>query len=235
MKFFWAVLFLPAVCSMVCQDDLSHKKNLPVIQTTRQYQKSIAGKAGFEMVDLQSAVPGCRFDIRYSSANNFLHRKLYPPLTSTYCRKQAAAALAAIQTALKEKGLGIKIFDAYRPYSVTKELWEIVKDTRYAAEPAKGSNHNRGIAVDLTIVNLETGIELNMGTDFDNFSDSAHHNFLSFPDSIVQNRLLLKSVMTKHGFEVFETEWWHYALPNAKQFDLMDLSFKQLKSITGDH
>jgi zinc D-Ala-D-Ala dipeptidase len=235
MKLFWAVFFLPVIYAMICQDDASHKKDLPVIRTGKEYAKSIAGKAGFEMVDLKTMLPGCQFDIRYASLNNFLGKKLYPPVKTTYCRSRAAISLAAIQTALKEKGLGLKIFDAYRPYAATKKIWALVKDARYAADPAKGSNHNRGVAVDLTIVNLASGTELNMGTGFDNFSDSAHHNFLSFPDSIVQNRLLLKSVMAAHGFEIFETEWWHYTLPNAKEYDLMDLSFDQLKKITGNY
>src|SRR5437867_1601617 len=82
---------------------------------------------------------------------------------------------------LNEKGLGLKIFDAYRPYSVTVKFWELIKDERYVANPSKGSGHNRGIAVDLTIIHLKTNEELNMGTGFDNFTDTAHQAFVNLP------------------------------------------------------
>lgn len=215
--------------------DILLQKKPAVIKNKAKYLTSIAGKPGFEMTDLQSAIPGIVFDIRYASANNFFHKKVYPSINTTYCRKKAAAALAEIQLELNKKGLGLKIFDAYRPYSVTQKIWQQVKDERYAANPAKGSNHNRGVAIDLTIINMNTGEALDMGTDFDSFSDSAHHNFTSLPEAIIQNRLLLKSVMTQYGFEVFETEWWHYTLPNARQYELLDLSFEQLRKLTTGH
>jgi D-alanyl-D-alanine dipeptidase len=126
-------------------------------------------------------------------------------------------------------GLGLKIFDAYRPYSVTVKFWELVKDERYVANPAKGSGHNRGIAVDLTIIDLKTGKELDMGTGFDNFTDTAHHTFTSLPEEVLHNRLLLKSTMEKYGFIALESEWWHYYLANGNTFELLDIEFKKLK------
>ncbi len=126
-------------------------------------------------------------------------------------------------------GLGLKIFDAYRPYSVTEKMWLPVQDDRYAADPKKGSGHNRGVAVDLTLIYLATGEELNMGTGFDNFSDTAHHAFTNLPEDILQNRLLLKKNMEQYGFKALDTEWWHYSLPNAKDFELLDIDFKKLE------
>ena len=133
-----------------------------------------------------------------------------------------------MQLKLNEMGLGLKIFDAYRPYAVTEKFWELVHDERYVANPANGSGHNRGTSLDLTIIYLENGQELNMGTDFDNFTDTAHHSFTNLPESILQNRMLLKSLMEQNGFKALETEWWHYSLPNSKQYELLNLSFKKL-------
>lgn len=129
-------------------------------------------------------------------------------------------------------GLGLKIFDAYRPYAVTEKFWELVHDERYVANPANGSGHNRGTSLDLTIIYLENGQELNMGTGFDNFTDTAHHSFTNLPESILQNRMLLKSLMEQNGFKALETEWWHYSLPNSKQYELLNLSFKKIKQKT---
>ena len=107
-------------------------------------------------------------------------------------------------------------------------MWERVKDDRYAVDPKKGSGHNRGFAVDLTIINLKTLEELNMGTEFDNFSDSAQHSFTALAEEYLHNRYLLRSIMEKHGFKALETEWRHYFLPNASGFELMDISFEEL-------
>jgi len=149
-------------------------------------------------------------------------------LRYTFLRLPAARALLAVQSELNAKGLGLKIYDAYRPYSVTVAFWDLIHDERYVANPAKGSGHNRGIATDLTIVNLKTGYELDMGTGFDNFTDSAHHSFKQFPDSVLANRELLKSTMEKYGFHLFETEWWHYFWGGAEAFPVLDLDFHVL-------
>jgi D-alanyl-D-alanine dipeptidase len=105
----------------------------------------------------------------------------------------------------------------------------LVKDDRYVANPSKGSGHNRGTTVDLTIINLKTRVELNMGTDFDNFSDTAHHSFSSLSEDILQNRILLKTTMEKYGFKAYNEEWWHYSLTDANKFELLDIDFKKLK------
>ncbi|MBK7289847.1 MAG: M15 family metallopeptidase [Chitinophagaceae bacterium] len=122
----------------------------------------------------------------------------------------------------------MKIFDAYRPYAVTVKFWELVKDEDYVAHPRNGSGHNRGVAVDLTIINLSNNNELNMGTGFDNFSDTAHHNFTKLPEDLLKNRTLLKSTMEKYGFRAYEKEWWHYSWPDAAKFEILDIEFKKL-------
>ncbi len=161
-----------------------------------------------------------------------MHRKLYPALHTTYLRLPAVKALKKIAEELYNENLTIKIFDAYRPYSVTEKMWEAVKDDRYAADPSKGSGHNRAIAVDLTLIDLHTKKELSMGTGFDNFSDTAHQDFKGLPKSILQNRRLLKAIMEKYGFISLETEWWHFSLPDANHFELLNISFNELKKLT---
>jgi len=182
------------------------------------------------MRELKKMIPGIVYDLRYTGSNNFIGRRMYPLKTNqTFLRAPAAEALAKVQAELKSQNLGLKIYDAYRPYSVTVTFWELIKDERYVANPSKGSGHNRGLAVDLTIIDLTTGNELDMGTGFDSFSDSAHHNFTSLPEMIQQNRRLFKEIMTKYGFQLFETEWWHYSWPNDKEYEIMDIPFRKLK------
>jgi zinc D-Ala-D-Ala dipeptidase len=194
------------------------------------YKKQVDKDSSKKMVEMKSIVPGIVYDLRYATTNNFMHRLMYPLNTNiTFLRLPAAMALQKVQKELNQSGWGVKIFDAYRPYSVTVKFWELVKDERYVANPSKGSGHNRGTTVDLTIINLKTGQELNMGTDFDNFSDTAHHSFTNLSEDILQNRILLKTIMEKYGFKAYNEEWWHYSLADAGNFELLDIEFKKLK------
>ncbi len=204
---------------------------LTIIETVADYKKSLAADSSKRMVDLKKAVPGIVLDLKYSSRYNFMKQKLYPRIKTSYLRQNAAWALAQVQKELNIQNLGLKIWDAYRPYSVTVKMWEPVKDERYAANPKFGSGHNRGAAVDLTLFDLQTGKELDMGTGFDNFSDTAHHSFKDLPENVLKNRSVLRSLMEKYGFKALETEYWHYYLPNSKDYELMDLSFKALRKI----
>jgi zinc D-Ala-D-Ala dipeptidase len=221
-------IFLLAIpCILAAQDSTQRSQ---VITKPREYYKQVKDDSTRKMVELKSRIPGLVYDLRYATTNNFMHRRMYPAKTSvTFLRLPAASALLKVQQELKEKGLGLKIFDAYRPYSVTVLFWELVKDERYVANPAKGSGHNRGIAVDLTIIYLHNGAEMDMGTGFDNFSDTAHQAFTGLPEEILQNRKLLRATMEKYGFRALETEWWHYYLADGNRFELLDISFKKLK------
>lgn len=202
----------------------------PVTTDWDAYKEQVKKDSSKRMVELKSVMPGIVYDLRYATTNNFMNRRMYPRNThSTFMRLPAATALAAVQKELNEKGLGLKIFDAYRPYSVTVKFWELVKDERYVANPAKGSGHNRGIAVDLTIIHLNTGKELDMGTGFDNFTDTAHQTFTQLPEEVLQNRALLKNTMEKNGFKALDTEWWHFFLNDGNRFELLDIDFKKLK------
>ena len=225
-----AVFFL-MITSATAQDTRLNKYGLKVISNTEDLKKSIADNPAKAMTDLKKNVPGLVVDLRYASADNFMHQRLYPASAKAWLRKAAADSLAIIQKELKEKGLGLKIFDAYRPWSITDLMWEKVKDDRYAADPKKGSNHNRGVAVDLAIVDLKTGKEWDMGTGFDNFSDTAHHAFMQLSFEVLQHRVLLKMMMEKHGFKALDTEWWHYSLVGVGDFELLDVAFEELKKL----
>ena len=213
------------------QSKISNKYGLIVIKDSKILQKEITLDSNKRMVDLRSIMPGLVMDIKYATANNFMHQKLYPPIRTTFLRKPAADSLKKVIKYLKKQNLGIKIFDAYRPYSVTEKMWETVKDDRYAADPSKGSGHNRGVAVDLTLIDSETKKELQMGTGFDNFSDTAHSDFTNLPPEDLRNRSILKNAMEKFGFIQLTTEWWHYYLPNSSSYELLDISFSDLKKM----
>ncbi|MEO5563506.1 MAG: M15 family metallopeptidase [Chitinophagaceae bacterium] len=221
------VFFLHNPCILIAQDTV--EKRLEVIRIPEEYSRQVKDDPAKQMVELKTLIPTLIYDLRYATTNNFMHRLMYPLETSmTFLRRPAADSLLEIQEELNKKGIGIKIFDAYRPYSVTVKFWELVHDERYVANPARGSGHNRGIAVDLTLVYLKDNSELDMGTGFDNFSDTAHHSFTQLPRQILQNRKLLRSTMEKYGFKALETEWWHYFLPEGSRFEVLDIEFEKL-------
>ncbi|MDP3684166.1 MAG: M15 family metallopeptidase, partial [Ignavibacteria bacterium] len=117
----------------------------------------------------------------------------------------------------------------YRPYSVTENMWEFVHDDRYAASPQTGSRHYRACAVDVTLVDLRKKVELEMPTPYDDFTEKAHHNYNDLPENILKNRELLKTIMTKYGFESITSEWWHYDFSGWKNFELLDIPFESLE------
>lgn len=227
----FSIIMRFAITNVWAQSNVGNKYGLNVVGDIKLLKSTIALDSNKKMADIKKAIPSLVLDLRYSSKNNFLHRRLYPLLQTTYLRLAAVNALKKVVIALNNKNLTLKIFDAYRPYAVTEEMWEVVKDNRYAADPSKGSGHNRGIAVDVTLVNLATNKELNMGTGFDNFSDTAHQNFKDLPPKILKNRLLLKTSMEEYGFVSLDTEWWHFSLPDACKYELLDISFDALKKL----
>ena len=207
----------------------SQSTDLKVVSEWQEYARQVRNDSSHRMVELRSLIPGLRYDLRYATENNFMGRLMYPRNTRhSFLRKPVADALARVQADLAEKGLALKIFDAYRPYSVSVAFWELVGDERYVANPAKGSGHNRGIAVDLTIIEKATGNELDMGTGFDNFSDTADHDFTSLSQEVLANRKLLRETMEKFGFAPYPAEWWHYSFPAAGRAEVLDIPFKKL-------
>jgi len=200
------------------------------VRNHRTYKQQIRKDSLLKMVELKALMPQLVYDLRYATSNNFTHTKLYDQSVVTFLRLPAALALQKIENDLEQSGYGLKIFDAYRPYSVTKKMWDLIGDERYVANPSKGSGHNRGLAVDLTIIDLKDGGELSMGTGFDSFTDSAHQGYLQLPAAVLQNRKLLRETMERYGFKQLETEWWHYSWPNDRNYEVLDLDFKKLKN-----
>lgn len=214
------------------QSNNSEKYDLLIIKKTADLKKQVNLNAQNEMIDLGKVLPQIVYDLKYATSDNFMKEKLYPSIKTTFLRKPAADALEEVMKDLKKENLGIKIWDAYRPFSITEMMWEKIHDPRYVADPAQGSGHNRGIAVDLTLIDLNTKKEIPMPTGFDNFSDTAHRDFMNLSPEILKNRKILRTVMEKHGFIALETEWWHFYLPNSTNYEVLDLSFKQLRKLT---
>ncbi len=175
-------------------------------------------------VEVTKISPGIKLDIRYATDSNFTHQRLYP-VAKCYLRQEAAESLAAVQKDLRKMGLGLLVFDGYRPLSVQKKMWEILPDTSYVADPAKGSRHNRGTAVDVTLIDT-LGHQLQMPTGFDNFTERAHRDFMDLPENVAENRELLQRVMERHGFVGLSTEWWHFDLKDWRKYPVADLPLR---------
>ena len=186
-----------------------------------------AGAFTNDLVALTSLNSHIRIDIRYATTNNFSGQQVYPS-KKAYLHQPAAEKLARAQEKLEARGLGLKVFDAYRPLGVQKIFWSIVPDEKYVADPKKGSRHNRGSAVDVTLVKLDSGEELEMPSGFDDFSPRAAYAFTNLPPAAVSNRALLRAVMTECGFLPFETEWWHFDDAGWTNYSILDVPFERL-------
>ena len=184
------------------------------------------------LVDISTINPRIILDIKYATADNFVGMPVYS-LAKAYARKEVVYMLDTAQGILEDQGLGLKIWDAYRPLGVQQVLWDMVSDSRYVADPEKGSAHNRGAAVDVTVVDSE-GNELSMPTGFDDFSEKAHLVYDDLSDEVLSNRELLVATMVSVGFEPFDTEWWHYSIYNADSYPLLSMSFEELQALSKD-
>lgn len=224
IRIFYGIFLTPAVIYF----HVAVAQTIAVTETMKVYKEAVSKDSFQQMVEIKKLAPTVVYDLRYATKENFTGKKLYKNGKATFVRLAVVNALQKVVEDLKEKGLRLKIWDAYRPYSATKQMWELVHDERYVANPAKGSGHNRGLAIDVTLIDLKTETELNMGTGFDNFTDTAHHTFKNLPDSVLKNRELLKTIMEKYGFRALETEWWHYSFPNDRNYEVLDLPFKNL-------
>jgi len=182
------------------------------------------------LVDVATVAPGIRLDIRYATAKNFTGRALYPA-ARCLLRPGVAERLARAQEAAAAQGLGLKVFDCYRPLSVQRAMWTLVPDERYVADPAKGSRHNRGAAVDLTLTDGAGG-PLEMPTDHDDFSKRAHRGSRSASPAARANAQHLEDVMKAEGFEPLPTEWWHFDAPGWEKYPLSDQRFREIRDET---
>jgi zinc D-Ala-D-Ala dipeptidase len=176
----------------------------------------------YKLVDIQTIAPDIRLDMRYATANNFLKAPVYP-VARCLLRAPVAQALKAVQADLRAQGLGLKLYDCYRPLSVQSAMWKILPDSRYVANPATGSRHNRGAAVDLTLVDAQ-GKELEMPTEFDDFSELAGRDSTAMTPAARRNVEILTTAMERQGYTSIVTEWWHYDGPNWQRFGILNKS-----------
>lgn len=224
------LLLIKSLLSLSLKSQTETPKPLKIISNEDSLSMMISLNPMLEMVELKQLVPNIKYDLAYARKSNFTKHRLYPKkLKSTYLRKEPALALSKIAVELAEKGLGIVVWDAYRPYAVTERFWKLIHDERYVANPIKGSGHNRGIAIDLTLYELSSGRLIDMPTGFDDFSETAHHGYQQISEIELKNRELLKDVMEKNGFIKFETEWWHYSWPSPSKYDVLNIPFSKLK------
>jgi zinc D-Ala-D-Ala dipeptidase len=220
-------IFFIAVFLFAIEASAQNKYGLKAMTYT-EYKESVKADPRKELIDLEKFVPGLVMDIRYATTNNFTNEKIYN-MARAYARKPVAEALKKIQEELKPQGLGIKMFDAYRPYKATVRFYEVYRDTTYVASPYRGSRHNRGCALDLTLIDLKTGEELKMPTGYDSFKKEAWPSTPVSDPLIRKNRQTLIDIMEKHGFRVNGSEWWHYDFRGWKSFEVMDIDFEELE------
>jgi D-alanyl-D-alanine dipeptidase len=195
---------------------------------------SVAAQSGNdELVNVKELIPDIVLDLRYNTTNNFVTalsgkpQKLYTT-DECYLARSTAERLIIVQDSLRKLGLGLKIYDGYRPRSVQYLMWEIYPNSTYVADPNSGSNHNRGAAVDVSLVNLSTGRELRMPTEFDFFGPEASHGYTTgLTQEQIDNRVFLRNMMMNvGGFTDYGAEWWHYQYPPATAYPLIDHQLK---------
>jgi CubicO group peptidase (beta-lactamase class C family)/D-alanyl-D-alanine dipeptidase len=183
-----------------------------------------------DLVELSALDPTFKIDLRYASDNNFLGTPLYPKTAKAYMQRPAAEALARVSKNLAPKGYGLWVFDPYRPWTVTKMFWEATpeKMRMFVADPSKGSRHNRGCAVDLTLYDLKTGKPVEMVSGYDEFSDRAYPNYWGGTSRQRWHRELLRHSMEDEGFTVYEAEWWHFDYKDWRSYRIGNQGFDEL-------
>ncbi len=183
-------------------------------------------KPSHDLVELNRVIPDIILDIRYATTDNFVGEVLYPS-ARCFLAKEPAKALKKVQADLKQQGYCLKVFDGYRPLSVQKRMWEILPDDRYVADPATGSNHNRAYSVDVALLDLD-GKDVIMPSEFDDFSERAHMDFMDCPPEAIRHRQILKETMERHGFTGIDSEWWHFNYQGYKDKPVLDIPIDQL-------
>src|SRR5262245_19310133 len=185
-----------------------------------------------DLVELVKLDPSIKLDIRYATTNNFMGRPMYREARA-FLQRPAAEALVRVNAALKPRGYGLLVFDGYRPWSVTKAFWDAATPEQrkigFVADPGKGSKHNRGCAVDLTLFELKSGVEVEMPSTYDEFSDRA---FAAYPGGSAASRAsrdLLRAAMEAQGFAVIREEWWHFDYKDWQEYGILNDSFEAIK------
>jgi D-alanyl-D-alanine dipeptidase len=184
-------------------------------------------------VELIMLDPSIRLDIRYATSNNFLGRPVYEE-PRAFLQLPAATALARVNKTLRGKGYGIVVFDAYRPWSVTKIFWDETPEDKkdFVADPRKGSRHNRGCAVDLSMFDLASGEIVQMPSEYDEMTERSHIDYQGGGEQARRLRDMLRAAMEAEGFQVYELEWWHYDYKDWREYPILDIDFSELGGAT---
>ncbi|MGM0635883.1 MAG: M15 family metallopeptidase [Bacteroidota bacterium] len=227
--------FSAGILLTACSDDNNTSSNdysdsLDIVDDIEEHQEQVANNPNLEVIDLSEIHPEIEFDIRYATENNFTGEIIYPS-ADAFARKPVAEALVEVQDSLSQLDLKLKIFDGYRPYQATVMFYDIYPNSDFVANPEFGSRHNRGCAIDLTLIDKNTNEELDMPTGYDDFTEVAHPDYTDLPEDVIENRELLIGIMTHFGFSVYPSEWWHFDYDGWEDYPLMDLSFSELKEI----
>ena len=183
------------------------------------------------MIELIKLDKTIKLDVRYARTDNFVGRVVYPEARA-FMQRPAAEAVARVHKNLKKLGLGLMIFDGYRPWSVTKLFWEATPEDKrkFVANPANGSRHNRGCAVDLSIYDLKTGKLVEMPSDFDEFTERASPDYKGANEIETKNRDLLRKLMEAEDFTVNQNEWWHFDYKDWQDYAIYDIAFSEISA-----
>lgn len=185
-----------------------------------------------DLVEITTINPHIKTQIYYATPHNFVGKILYDS-AKCYLRKAVAVKLSNVQKELETQGIGLKVWDGYRPLSAQRKMWALLPNPSFVADPSKGSKHNRGAAVDVTLIDLSTGKELEMPTGFDDFSEkAASYRTNGISQAAIKNRTLLQTVMCKHGFLIFASEWWHFNDSEWEKYPILDIDFDQIEKHT---
>lgn len=183
----------------------------------------------FEIIKLD---PTIRLDVRYARSDNFVGKQVYPEARA-FLQRPAAEAVVRVHRKLRRQGLGLVIFDGYRPWSITKLFWEVTPPEKrmFVANPKNGSRHNRGCAVDLSIFDLKTGKHLPMPSEYDEFTERASPEYAGGTEEETRNRELLRKLMEAEGFTVNANEWWHFDYKGWPDYDIYDVAFSEVRNL----
>jgi D-alanyl-D-alanine dipeptidase len=182
-----------------------------------------------ELVELIKLDPTFRLDIRYATSNNFTGKPVYTQARA-FLQRPAAEALVKVNSELKQLGYGLVIFDGYRPWSVTKIFWDLTpaEKRKFVADPKKGSMHNRGCAIDLTLFELASGKVVQMTGEYDEMSERSYPGYKGGTDEQRRMRDLLRTKMEANGFTVYEFEWWHFDYKDWKLYRIENVPFEEI-------
>ncbi|TBX65176.1 peptidase M15 [Flavobacterium silvisoli] len=213
-----SLLFLLLFCLASCKSTyLDSKKSAHLLDIAQEKDDNV-------FVNLKNYSNDFVYDMKYATTDNFLNKQVYP-CAECFLKVKTVKSLLEANKAFLNKGYRIKLYDCYRPRDIQKKMWKIVPNANYVANPKKGSIHNKGGAVDISLVD-SLGTELNMGTKFDFFGIEAGHNYQNLSEEVLANRKFLKETMLQHNFKSFDSEWWHYNLINSSADEVSNLKWR---------